>query len=80
MFNPLVTNLEKIKDAELESKIFELTKKYFIAAKSGQGTVCNQILSLLNMYQEEQAKRQKVHMDNLQKKQNKSLDDLINVD
>lgn len=80
MFNPLVTNLEKLKDSELESKISELTKNYHIAARSGQGGVCGQIVALLNMYQEEQAKRQKAAMDSLLKKQNKTLDDLINID
>ena len=31
MYNPLVDNLSELKTVELEAKITELTKKYFIA-------------------------------------------------
>lgn len=80
MFHPLVADLKKIKDADLESKIFDLTKKYHIAARFSQPGVCDQILLLLDMYKAEQQKRQFEATQNLIKKQDKDLDGLINVD
>lgn len=80
MFHPLLEDPQKIKDAELESKILDLSKKYHIAARMGQGAVCSQIVLALDMYRAEQQRRQEENMKTLMKKQNKGLDDLINVD
>ena len=79
MFHPLLENLQKIKDIELEAKITDLTKKHGIAARLGQGGVCNQIVSALETYKEEQHRRNFEAMQALMKK-NKNLDDLINID
>lgn len=79
MFNPLLPDLSKIKNDDLEIKISDLMKKYLIAANSGQGMVCQQISILLESYKEEQRRR----YHEAQKKmanQNKNLDDFINVD
>jgi len=46
----------------------------------GQGGVCQQIIIALEMYKDEQMRRQQENMKNSMKKQNKDLDDLINVD
>ena len=54
-------------------------QKYFLAAKFGQGAVCNQISIILEAYRAEQSLR---HAQATQKmaNQNKNLDDFINVD
>jgi hypothetical protein len=80
MFHPLAEDPSKIKDNELELKIFDLTKKYYIAAKFGQGNVCNQISIILDMYKTEQYKRQQENINSSIKKQNKELDELINIE
>jgi len=80
MYHPLVNDPRKVKDQELEDKIRELSKKYHLAARMGQGGVCAQILSALDMYKEELDRRRVEAMENLANKQNKDLDDLINVD
>lgn len=78
MFNPLLPDLSKIKNEDLENKINELMKKYFIAAKFGQGTVCQQISILLETYKEEQSRR---HQETMKKTvKNNNLDDYINID
>ena len=69
----------KLKDADLDSKITDLTKKYYIAARMGHGAVCNQIAMALDMFREEQYRRQVEATQKLAKKQDKDLDDLINV-
>lgn len=78
MFNPLLSDISKIKNEDLENKINELMRKYLIAAKSGQGAVCNQINVILEAYKEEQRRR---YIESSKKSiQNKDLDDFINVD
>lgn len=53
MFNPLVENISDIKTVELEAKISELTKKYFIAANGGNYDLAQQVLMLLEQYKYE---------------------------
>ena len=78
MFNPLLPDLTKIKNEDIENKINELMKKYFIAARSGQGVVCSQISNILEAYKEEQ--RRRFSETNKKAFQNKNIDDYINVD
>jgi hypothetical protein len=80
MFHPLLDNPTKLKDQELENKILDLTRKYHIAASMGQGSICQQVVIILETLKEEQNKRQQETMNSAMKKQNKDLDDLINVD
>ncbi len=79
MFNPLIPDLSKIKNDELENKIQELMKKYLIASRSGQGAVCDQIITWLDAYKSEQQKR---HDENNKKmlQKTKDYDDLINIE
>jgi len=79
MFNPLLPDLSKIKNEDLELKITELMKKYMIAAKSGQGGVCQQISIIIDSYKDEQKKRYAESAKKLAT-QNKDFDDYINVD
>ena len=80
MYNPLLQDPSKIKDADLESKIIDLRKKYHIAAKMGHGMICDQIILTINLYREEQTRRHLETMQKIIKNQDKDLDDLINVD
>jgi len=80
MFHPLISDLSKIKDQDLENKLTDLGAKYNMAASMGQGGVCNQILAVMEMYREELQNRQAASMKAAMKKQNKDLDDLINVE
>lgn len=80
MFHPLVDDISKLKDNELEAKILDLSKKYHIAARSGQGSVCSQILLILNSLKEEMYERHKKSLETLNKRNNEDIDGLINVD
>lgn len=80
MYNPLLSDLSKLKNEDIENKINELMRKYFIAAKFGQGSVCNQISLILEAYKEEQLKRFADANKKLIKNQEKNLDDYINID
>ncbi len=80
MYNPLMEDLSKLKDSEIESKIVELGKKYTIASRTGMGAVMPQILIALEAYRVEMAKRSQRALDETSKKINGDLDGLINVD
>jgi hypothetical protein len=81
MFNPLLSDPTKLKDQDLENKILDLSKKYQIAMRLGNGNVAQQIILTLDTYKIEQHRRQAESMQALQKKsRDQGLDDLINVD
>jgi len=80
MYHPLVGDLSKIKDAELEEKIQDLSRKYGIAVRLGQGGAGQQIVMVLDAYKTELSNRQRQMLEKTMTKKNKDLDDLINVD
>ena len=81
MFNPLLPDLSKLKEQDIESKISELSKKYFIALKLGQGQAAQQIAVTLDAFKMEQKNRHHKSSQDLNKKtQQDGLEDLINVD
>lgn len=79
MFNPLVEDLTRLKDTELDSRMTDLNKKYSIAMRMGNGSVGQQIAVVLEQLRDEIQRRQLEASKKLMSKQNKDLDDLINV-
>ena len=80
MFHPLLGDLSKLKDADVEAKVMDLTRKYHIAMRLGQGSAAQQVCMALDSYREELMKRQQKSIKSTMTKDNKDLDDLINVD
>lgn len=81
MFNPLLGDLSRLKQEDLDTKITDLTRKYYIAARLGQGGVAQQIALNLEAYKAEQQQRQVRALKDMNKQsQNNGLDDLINID
>jgi predicted transcriptional regulator of viral defense system len=75
--HPLAEDFSKLKDVELETKIQDLSRRYFMAA-SNSG-VQQQIIMLLDMYKAElNIRRQKLWEEQYQKRDT-DLDSLINV-
>jgi hypothetical protein len=78
MFHPLQENLSHLKDPELDQKVQEVTRKYFMAQRMGNHQVLTQLQIFVNIYREEQHRRL------ISKTQGNKLDDdldqLINVD
>ncbi len=75
MIHPLAEDFSKLKDSEIDTRIQELSKKYW---QSRNPAVQNQISLFLDLYREEIRHRQSKQW---QQYQNKSpeLDKLINV-
>lgn len=79
MFNPLVENISNIKTVELEAKISELTKKYFIAANGGNHDLAQQVLMLLEQYKYELKTRNLSQTTLPTKLGDTDIDDLIKI-
>jgi hypothetical protein len=73
--HPLAEDYSKLKDAEIESRISDLGKKYWQSSNPG---VQNQISMFLDLYREELKSRQAKHWQQHQTK-SPALDKLINV-
>jgi hypothetical protein len=74
--HPLVHDLSKLKDSEIESKILDLSKKYW---QSPNPSVRDQISMLLDSYNEELRTRRSKLWQQQQENHDKGLDKLINV-
>jgi hypothetical protein len=79
MFNPLLEDLTTLKDADLESRMSDLNKKYNIAMRMGNSAIGMQIAVVIEALRDESSRRQYEASKKLISKQNKDLDDLINV-
>jgi hypothetical protein len=78
MFNPLLEDLTKLKDQEIESKIGDLSKKYWIAARAGQGHAAEQMVMIMDALRMEQQRRQ-VELAKKAQASTPGFDDLIKI-
>lgn len=74
--HPLVNDLSSLKTGELETKISDLTKKYFMTNNPG---VQEQIASVLDTYKNVLAQRQFEEWEKTVASRDKGLDKLINI-
>ncbi|NBU68420.1 MAG: hypothetical protein EBS49_02155 [Verrucomicrobia bacterium] len=75
MIHPLVDTTD-LTDKQLEEKIQELSKKYFMV---GGAELKNQVALILNIYKNElQNRRMKSYEEQFEKNKEKGLDNLIN--
>lgn len=78
MMHPLQTDLTELKESDIELKIQEITRKYFIVARLNNPQVLTQLSIFLTLYKEELSRRNR---DRTQTELgNTDLDQLINVD
>lgn len=76
VINPLVDSLSHLKDSEVENKIQELSKKYWLTHNPDMKY---QISLFIDMYREELKARQAKLWEEQNQKRNKDLDNLIQV-
>jgi hypothetical protein len=74
--HPLVPELGSLKTSEIETKINDLTRKYFMTHNPG---VQAQIASVLDTYKEEMNKRRAAEYSKMMNNRDKGLDKLINI-
>jgi hypothetical protein len=79
-FHPLEGDLSHLKDAEVELKLQELTKKYFQAQRLGNHQLLTQLSLFVNIYREEMAMRYHKAAKAASGQIDGDLDQLINVD
>ena len=74
--HPFIENLTPLTDSELENKISEISKRYFMTQNT---YVREQILMVLSTYKEELEKRRSELWNKTMENTNKGLDKLINI-
>jgi hypothetical protein len=76
MIHPLTEDYANLKDAEIEAKIQDLSRKYFM---SNNPYLRQQISTFLDIYRTELSARRTKQLEQLYQKRDKDLDKLINV-
>jgi hypothetical protein len=76
MMHPLAEDFSKLKDAEVESRIQDLSRKYF---QTQNPAVKQQIAIFLDIYRTEMSVRRSKSLEQLHQKRDKDLDSLIKV-
>ena len=77
MFNPLVDSFNDLTDSEIDNKIIELQRKYFITHNP---SLQQQIAVILDMYREEaRVRRAKQYQQISDQNGESGLDSLINI-
>ena len=76
MIHPLAEDYAKLKDTEIESKLQDLSKKYF---QSNNPAVKQQIAIFIDIYKTELSSRRAKAMEQLYQRRDKDLDSLIKV-
>lgn len=76
MIHPLSEDLTQLKDTEIEAKIQDLGRKYFMTTNPA---VKQQITQFIDVYRTEISARRSKQVDQLYQKRDKDLDKLINV-
>jgi len=77
MFHPLQQDLTALSDSEVESKLQELSKKYFAAQRMGSRDLLTQLSIFVNIYRNELSRR---YMTKNRGDLDRDLDQLITVD
>lgn len=77
MFHPLQQDLSGLSDSEIESKLQELSRKYFAAQRMGSADLLTQVSTFVNIYRNELSRR---YMTKNKGDLDRDLDQLINVD
>lgn len=76
MFNPLVDSFDNLSDLEIEDKIVELGRKYWMTRNP---QVQQQISVILDMYKQESQLRRAKAFQQSQENSDSDLDNLINI-
>ena len=76
MIHPLTEDYSQLKDVEIEAKIQDLSRKYFM---SNNPYLRQQISTFLEIYRNELSARRAKQIEQLYQKRDKDLDKLINV-
>ena len=77
MFHPLEGDISALSDSELNTKLSELNKKYYTAARLGNKQLLTQLQTFVTIYRDEKTRRA---VSAKYTNNDTDLDQLINVD
>lgn len=80
MFNPLVENLSKLTDQQLEQKITEITRKYAILRGMQNYALMQQAAVILDMHRQEFMNRMQKKQEDIEKQQNPNVNPFSSLD
>ena len=80
MIHPLEGDLSQLKDSDIEERVVELNRKYFLAYRLGKPELLTQIATFATIYKEELARRYAEKTKAARNQMDGDLDQLINVD
>jgi hypothetical protein len=72
MEHPLISNLDTLTEQELLDKVNELHKKLGIAARIGNGYLCDQLRMAIESYQSK-------YQDRIRKNPDNNFDEIIDI-
>jgi hypothetical protein len=72
MEHPLISNLDTLTEQELLDKVNELHKKLGIAARTGNGYLCDQLRMAIESYQSK-------YQDRIRKNPDNNFDEIIDI-
>jgi hypothetical protein len=72
MEHPLISNLDTLTEQELLDKVNELHKKLGIAARTGNGYLCDQLRMAIESYQSK-------YQDRIRKDPDNNFDEIIDI-
>jgi hypothetical protein len=72
MEHPLISNLDSLTEQELLDKVNELHKKLGIAARTGNGYLCDQLRMAIESYQSK-------YQDRIRKNPDNNFDEIIDI-
>jgi hypothetical protein len=78
MYHPLFIDPSKLKDADIEAKISDLSRKYNLSAKMGNFELCDQMVLIIEELRLEMRDRQAKRAS--QRVNNTTLDKLVKID
>lgn len=76
MFHPLAEDYSALKDVEIEQRVQDLSRKYFMTQNPH---VKHQLATFMDIYKTELSNRRAKQIEQLYQKRDKDLDKLINV-
>jgi len=72
MEHPLISNLDTLTEQELLDKVNELHKKLGIAARTGNGYLCDQLRMAIESYQSK-------YQDRIRRNPDNNFDEIIDI-
>lgn len=77
--NPLLSDLTKLSDSELDQKCKDLTKKYYMLSRMGNVTMARQVFLIMDEHMGEKKRREMEILKSAERDNPDDINGLINI-